>query len=74
MPVRTVLVLFADGSEELEAVTVVNILRRAGVSVTLAGLNAGAPSRRADPLFVVVVADLPARDRLQRVLREVFSA
>ena len=39
---RTVLVLFADGSEELEAVTVVNILRRAGVSVTLAGLNAGA--------------------------------
>jgi len=42
MPVKTVLVLFADGSEELEAVTVVNILRRAGVSVTLAGLNAGA--------------------------------
>ncbi len=38
---KTVLVLFADGSEELEAVTVVNILRRAGVSVTLAGLNAG---------------------------------
>lgn len=31
-------------------------------------------SRRADPLCVVVVADLPARDRLQRVLREVFSA
>jgi hypothetical protein len=32
------------------------------------------PSRRADPPFVVVVADLPTRDRLQRVLREVFSA
>lgn len=31
-------------------------------------------SRRADPPFVVVVADLPARDRLQRVLREVCSA
>jgi 4-methyl-5(b-hydroxyethyl)-thiazole monophosphate biosynthesis len=42
MPVKTVLVLFADGSEELEAVTIVNILRRAGISVTLAGLNAGA--------------------------------
>ena len=39
---KTALVLFADGSEELEAVTIVNILRRAGVSVTLAGLNAGA--------------------------------
>jgi len=39
---KTVLVLFADGSEELEAVTVVNILRRAGITVTLAGLTAGA--------------------------------
>ncbi len=39
---KTALVLFADGSEELEAVTVVNILRRAGVTVTLAGLTAGA--------------------------------
>jgi len=39
---KTVLVLFADGSEELEAITIVNILRRAGVSVTLAGLDAGA--------------------------------
>jgi 4-methyl-5(b-hydroxyethyl)-thiazole monophosphate biosynthesis len=38
---KSVLVLFADGSEELEAITVVNILRRAGVSVTLAGLDAG---------------------------------
>ena len=39
---KSVLVLFAEGSEELEAVTIVNILRRAGVSVTLAGLDAGA--------------------------------
>jgi len=38
---KTVLVLFADGSEELEAVTIVNILRRAGITVTLAGLSAG---------------------------------
>ena len=36
------LVLFADGSEELEAVTIVNILRRGGVHVTLAGLEVGA--------------------------------
>lgn len=39
---KTALVLFAEGSEELEAVTLVNILRRAGVAVTLAGLSAGA--------------------------------
>ena len=39
---KNVLVLFAEGSEELEAITIVNILRRAGVSVTLAGLDAGA--------------------------------
>ncbi|MDX8378466.1 MAG: DJ-1/PfpI family protein [Gallionella sp.] len=38
---KTVLVLFATGSEELEAITVVNILRRAGLTVTLAGLEAG---------------------------------
>ena len=38
---KTVLVLFAEGSEELEAVTVVNILRRAAITVTLAGLSAG---------------------------------
>jgi 4-methyl-5(b-hydroxyethyl)-thiazole monophosphate biosynthesis len=37
----SVLVLFANGSEELEAITIVNILRRAGVHVTLAGLEAG---------------------------------
>lgn len=39
---KTALILFSDGSEELEAVTVVNILRRGGVTVTLAGLSAGA--------------------------------
>lgn len=39
---KKVLVLFAEGSEELEAVTIVNILRRAGISVTLAGLESGA--------------------------------
>ncbi len=39
---KKALILFAEGSEELEAVTVVNILRRGGISVTLAGLHGGA--------------------------------
>ena len=39
---KTVLVIFAEGSEELEAVTIVTILRRGGVLVTLAGLTNGA--------------------------------
>ncbi len=39
---KSALVLFAEGSEELEAVTIVNILRRGGVSVSLAGLTGGA--------------------------------
>lgn len=38
---KTALILFADGSEELEAVTVINILRRGGVEVTVAGLHEG---------------------------------
>lgn len=39
---KSALVLFAAGSEELETVTVVNILRRGGVQVSLAGLQEGA--------------------------------
>lgn len=38
---KTALILFADGSEELEAVTLINILRRGGVNVTVAGLHGG---------------------------------
>jgi len=38
---KKVLVPVTDGFEEIETVTIVDILRRAGVSVTLAGLQAG---------------------------------
>jgi 4-methyl-5(b-hydroxyethyl)-thiazole monophosphate biosynthesis len=39
---KKALVLFSAGSEELEAVTIVNLMRRGGIYVTLAGLDAGA--------------------------------
>lgn len=38
---KSALVLFAEGSEELEAVSIVDILRRGGVNVVLAGLTGG---------------------------------
>ena len=38
---KTALILFSNGSEELEAVTIVNILRRAEIVVSLAGLTEG---------------------------------
>lgn len=60
---KTALILFADGSEELEAVTVINLLRRAGVTVVFAGLHAG-PLRGSRG--TVLVPDTTLDDVLER--------
>jgi len=59
-----VLVPLADGCEELEAVTVIDLLRRAGVEVTVAGLKPGiVRASRGVQLMPDVTLDLALQDR-----------
>ena len=75
----TAVVVLADGFEEIEAITQIDVLRRAGVHVTVAGLKQGpatgahdvcvATDRRVDqidfePDLVVLPGGMPGSERL----------
>lgn len=62
----SVLIPLADGFEELEAVSVIDVLRRAGIKVTVAGLKPGPVKGSRD---TVVVPDAP----LDAVMHEEFD-
>jgi 4-methyl-5(b-hydroxyethyl)-thiazole monophosphate biosynthesis len=57
----TILVPLAPGFEEIEAVTIIDVLRRADLSVTVAGLTAG-PIRGAHDVTLETDCDLDAVD------------
>ena len=63
---KTVLVLLAPGFEEIETITVVDILRRAGAKVTLAGTEQG-------PLVGSRGINVLSDDMLENVLEKEFD-
>ncbi len=62
---KTALVFIADGSEEIEALTPVDYLRRAGVAVTLLAVGTATATVKCSH-NVVVVADMTLKDYLAK--------
>jgi 4-methyl-5(b-hydroxyethyl)-thiazole monophosphate biosynthesis len=54
---KTALVPIADGSEEIEAITVIDVLRRAGVEVTVAAVSADGSTKITGAQSVGISAD-----------------
>ena len=64
-----VLIPLADGCEELEAVTIIDLLRRAGIAVTTAGLKPGiVKASRGVQLVPDVTLDVALQDRYDMVV------
>jgi len=55
--IKTALVPVAEGTEELEAVTIIDVLRRAGVEVTVASANEGENLQICGAQGTAIVAD-----------------
>ncbi|KAK9507031.1 hypothetical protein O3M35_008862 [Rhynocoris fuscipes] len=53
MSTKSALVLVAEGSEEMECVITVDVLRRGGINVTLAGLDSNNPTKCSRDVVVV---------------------
>ncbi|XP_077284570.1 class I glutamine amidotransferase-like superfamily protein dj-1beta [Arctopsyche grandis] len=61
---RTALVILAAGAEEMEAIISADVLRRAGVQVTIAGLDG--PDKVLCSRQVVIVPDMSLQDALAK--------
>jgi 4-methyl-5(b-hydroxyethyl)-thiazole monophosphate biosynthesis len=60
--IKTALVPIAEGSEELEAVTIIDVLRRAGVEVTVASASEGKNLQISGSSGINIVADKMLND------------
>jgi len=58
MEFPTVLVLLAPGAEEMEAIIVIDVLRRASMTVTIAGIESSEPVTCSRNVVVVPDCDL----------------